>query len=425
MRLRDGVERVARAIDAGDADEACAGIDEWFGEACFDEEALGLCIKAISNGGVAAEPILRKLLSLRKFGSSINREYDGDLFLYAAKSGSGSLIRVLADEGLNPNSLASNGEYPLSIAARMGGEEEMAAFLDRGAKLNGIFGRGCVPPLMAALKWSNLKNAAYLVDRGASLSLVDDLNSTPLIWLSAMHVSDVSKDEYLSLMKKMLRKGVKADHENSFEQSAMRLAAAYGCAESVGLLVQAGISPNADRKMSLISLKKRSPLSSAANAGNAETFAALIKAGANAESDGEKLACMAAGSSSDGGIGVLSEIERLGFEDWFHPQKKVFGESTMSALEAAATTGTVAAVEYLTKKTPEYAQKAFDAMPKKAERIGHAALLLSSGATLNDESLKTADAEFVEFARSWNFRSDLKNGLGANGMNRKGAVPKI
>lgn len=414
--------RISGAMSAGDFETAKVLSSRM---KSFKKEASMIChkaIRAVLSGHAEAEGVLGEVLSLR--GAAISDEYDGDLWDEAICRGGSRLLNMLCEAGLNPNYRYVGGATPLFLAARRGAPDDLLALLRHGAELEAIkddglniikkarfksgmtenaYEKAGMTPLMESLRWSNLKNAECLLDMGASLSICDSMGRYPLNWLAAMNPNAIGKNEYLVLLRKMLVGGADVETMSEFKETPLSSVARKGCKEAVAILLEAGA--NIDRG------ERKSPLLAAAAAGNVETFAAVVRGGAKLERRdtlGMNAANVAASSVFVGGVDVLMEIERMGLGGWMRSQKTALGKNSPSALEYAAAKGRDEAVRYLVEKTPEYAQAALDSMPKKAERIGHAEILLSVGAILKTSFLRGADADFLDFAKRHAFRKKLQ-----------------
>jgi ankyrin repeat protein len=176
-------------------------------------------------------------------------------------------LRTLVDQKANVNTKDSRGETPLMYAAAVGSVEAMKFLLEQGADANvqNQFGS-------TALIWSatDLAKVQLLLDHGANPNLASKKGRTALL-VAAM------SDRSAPIVRLLISKGADIQAKDFLKTTALKAAAFGNDSETVGLLLDAGLDPNA------ADLPGLTPLMMAAGwNGNLETVKLLLAKGANA-----------------------------------------------------------------------------------------------------------------------------------------------
>ena len=117
------------------------------------------------------EPIVRLMLRLRP----------RVLERVAVSARTRALTEFLFENGMNPNLAGWLGVSPLHRFARDGNLEGTAVFLDHGANLHARDEEFCTTPLGYAAAAGQHRMVEFLLERGATVTLPDDLDwATPI-----------------------------------------------------------------------------------------------------------------------------------------------------------------------------------------------------------------------------------------------------
>lgn len=92
----------------------------------------------------------------------------------------GAAIRVLIEEGGDPNFRIPGGKTPLIVAAKIGDPDLVGLLLDLGADVNAATETGGTPLMFAAIR-GNLKSVRALIAHGADVNAVAHFNWTALM----------------------------------------------------------------------------------------------------------------------------------------------------------------------------------------------------------------------------------------------------
>jgi ankyrin repeat protein len=130
-----------------------------------DPEALAAAARA------GHEPLVRAILQHRP----------GVVARVAVAAKSRDLTELLFKRGMNPNLAGWLGVTPLHRFAREGDVEGAAVFLDYGANLHARDEEFCTTPLGYAAAAGKHRMVEFLLERGAKVTLPDDLDwATPI-----------------------------------------------------------------------------------------------------------------------------------------------------------------------------------------------------------------------------------------------------
>jgi ankyrin repeat protein len=175
-------------------------------------------------------------------------------------------LTALVSQGADVNAKDNRGETPLMYAAMVGSVEAMKFLLERNADPNvqNQFGS-------TALIWSatDLSKVQLLLDHGANPNLASKKGRTALL-VAAM------SDRSAPIVRFLIGKGADIQAKDFLKTSALKAAAFGNDTETVRLLLDAGLDPNA------ADLPGLTPLMMAAGwNGNLEAVKLLLAKGAN------------------------------------------------------------------------------------------------------------------------------------------------
>jgi ankyrin repeat protein len=174
-------------------------------------------------------------------------------------------LKALLAQGADVNGRDAKGETPLMYAASVGSAEAMKLLLEHGADANvqNQFGS-------TALIWSatDLAKVELLLAHGANPNLASKRGRTPLL-VAAM------SDGSAPIVRLLVSKGADIQAKDFLKTTALKAAAFGNDTETVRLLLEAGLDPNA------ADLPGLTPLMMAAGwNGNLETVKLLLAKGA-------------------------------------------------------------------------------------------------------------------------------------------------
>jgi ankyrin repeat protein len=257
-----------------------------------------------------------------KGGRPLIRDADPSaLFQGAARGGSKALAEILLSEGIDVNICDSSGYTPLLTAVEWDRRELAQFLMEKGANREaktkdgaGLFKFACgngnaalVKELLAAgIKVdppSFVETAAagradiveLLISQSADVNAADATGWTPLtaaIWGRASRVVDyvrsraasgiASEDDYARVVELLLDHGAKIDLANKDGSTPMNGAARHCGARVMKALLKAGGNPTSEGERPI----KMTPIHSAAVDGRSETVKVLLEAGANPKETG-------------------------------------------------------------------------------------------------------------------------------------------
>jgi ankyrin repeat protein len=168
---------------------------------------------------------------------------------------------------LNDRSLVSktdkHGATPLMHAVRYADAELVRLLIERGADVNAANKEGVTPLMWGA---GEIEKVRLLLANGAEVDVRTGLGRTPLL-MAATYAGNVE------VVKLLLANGGKPNDIDQFRETALTSAAKRGDAEMAESLIAAGADVQAGG---------RAPLVWAAEEGNVETIACLLRRGAAA-----------------------------------------------------------------------------------------------------------------------------------------------
>jgi ankyrin repeat protein len=183
-------------------------------------------------------------------------------------------LRQLLDLGADVNARDARGNSPLMLAGAYAGPDTMRLLLDRGAEVNATNAAGATALMRAASDDLKLR---LLLEHGANVNARSAFGNTPLILAARPATSHRA-------VRLLLAQGADARATNIFGANALMAAAAGGDAQSVKLLLEHGVDPNAQPapdENGFLFGGGRSPLMWAAFRGDTTAMNLLIDAGAN------------------------------------------------------------------------------------------------------------------------------------------------
>jgi ankyrin repeat protein len=173
-------------------------------------------------------------------GAAINiKQIEGRTPVYQASSlgGGNAVLRLLLDNGGDPNVATLNGLTPLNAAALRGDVSAMRMLLDKGARVDARNGAGATP-LMAAATNGSPAAVQLLLEMGADAKMRTKLGETALGNAAGAGIADT--------VKMLLDRGADVNTRNSRGYSPLMLAAGSDAinADIVKLLLAKGADPS-------------------------------------------------------------------------------------------------------------------------------------------------------------------------------------
>ena len=208
----------------------------------------------------------------------------------------------------------------LFAAIRAGDGKTTASLLDDRSLLSRTDKHGATP-LMHAARYADADMVRLLIERGADVNTANTEGVTPLMW----GAGDADK------VRLLLAKGAKVDVRTELGRTPLLMAATYaGNVEAVKLLLASGAKPNDSDQF------RETPLTSAAKRGDGQIAEILIAAGCDVQAGGRAPLVWAA---EEGNVETIACLLRHGAAEY----KKHLNE----ALFCAAVRGPSEAVKML------------------------------------------------------------------------------
>eukprot|EP00752_Nemacystus_decipiens_P008125 g7265.t1 len=276
---------------------------------------------------------------IKKGDSPDTRDANKDAPLHiAAARGDTEIVQVLLSSGADENLPDKNRRTPLHIAARNGHAETAEALLHGGAWLSPFLDSDGCSPLELALCGGHPNVVEVLVKHGADVDSALSMGRLPL------HVA--AEKDMVKLLESLAAAGASLDARDSkYGWTALHVAAENGCADAVRALIGLGArrrecdgnghSPlglaskkgHLDAALAILEADQRagvanganvrfggqaSPLELAARHGHAHVVGALLRHGANVNSE-DFPGQPALHRAADGGhVDVLNELIKHG-----------------------------------------------------------------------------------------------------------------
>lgn len=176
-----------------------------------------------------------------------------------------SVTRLLVDRSLL-KSADRYGSTPLMWATTYADVAMMQLLIESGADVNAADKSGATPLMRAA---GDLAKVRLLLEHGAKVDVRSQMGRTPLL-IAATYVGNSE------VVRLLLKSGAKVTDRDQYGDTVLTSAAKRGDAELVEVLIEAG----ADLHQASSGFGDRTPLAWAAEEGNVETIACLLKHGA-------------------------------------------------------------------------------------------------------------------------------------------------
>ena len=254
----------------------------------------------------------------------------------------------------------THGSTPLLHAVLLADVAMVRLLIERGADVNAANHDG-----ITALMWAagDVDKVHMLLEKGAKTDARSALGRTPLL-IAATYAGNAN------VVRLLIKHGSSVTDQDVFQETALTSASKRGDAELVEVLIEAGADPQAGG---------RPPLDWAAEEGNVETIACLLKHGAGNNRDHLNGALVSA--TMRGPIEAVRLLLEHGADPNASPRIGPFGHLTpLMGAAYSATTGADAAKLLL--------QKGADAKAKT-----------SSGATALSLARKAGHAEIIELLK--------------------------
>ncbi|KFA79048.1 hypothetical protein S40288_08774 [Stachybotrys chartarum IBT 40288] len=210
-----------------------------------NERKIGLCKLILQAGAQVNEP-----------------NAAGETPCLLAVKGSSSMMKLLLDNGANPNVRDKTGKTAVMLASVKGYNLILGLLLDRGAEIDTKNDEGDTPILLT-LQRGYLETVKLLIERGADINIKNEMGRTAVM-LASVH-------GYRTIVELLLDRGAEIDAKNKEGDSSLLLALQNGFPETAKLLIARGADINVKNKMG------HTPVSLASTHGYTTIFELLLK----------------------------------------------------------------------------------------------------------------------------------------------------
>lgn len=262
-------------IAASGGSHSRLGVTKVLVEAGADLEALSAHSQTPLQTACKYEPEVVRYLIEKGANSNVRGAGGHTLLQLAAIGGNIKVVEVLLELGFDQNSRDDGGHNALQTACYSGRLEVAKLLLENGADINSKTNSGSTP-LILAVKWEATVYegrqgehggiTAFLLERGADPNEASNAGTAPL------HLAVASKR---GLCKLLLQHGALPESKRETGITPLHEAARVGTLESVGELLEAGASVQAQDG------DRNTPLHFAARRYSPELVKMLIQAGAD------------------------------------------------------------------------------------------------------------------------------------------------
>ncbi|KAJ3280121.1 hypothetical protein HDU79_011981, partial [Rhizoclosmatium sp. JEL0117] len=264
----------------------------------------------------------------------------------------------------------SDGETPLSLAAKKGNKKAVELFLEHGANIESQNNERNTPLALAAFK-GHKDIVQLLLLHKANIESQNKNGNTPL----AIAVQQGHKET----VKFLLDCGSKIESQDNHKNSPLALAAQMGHKETVELLLKSGANVESQNKY------RETPLTLAAEMEHVETVEVLIDCGANIESQNR------IGSTPLARAAYMGHMETAELLLLHKANIEAQNKKKETPLALAAEMGHKETIELLLdwKADIEFQDNAGDTPLARAASMGHketVELLLKSGANIESQN---------------------------------------
>ena len=136
-----------------------------------------------------------------------------------------TVLRILLENGADPNLLGGDNNPPLHVAARFGTVESFKILIDSGAEMHDERGEFGSPLIAACLSSGNRPvadtPAEYLLDKGANIHISSNKYG------NALHAACAQSVANIALIRKLVSRGVVIDARGGEYGTALQAACAY------------------------------------------------------------------------------------------------------------------------------------------------------------------------------------------------------
>ena len=143
----------------------------------------------------------------------------------AASQGHSTVLRILLENGADPNLLGRDNYPPLQAAARFGTAESVNALIDFGAEMHdehGSFGSSLIAACVSSYYGSSgEKSADLLLDKGANVHI------SSKIYGNALQAACAQSRANIALIEKLVSRGIEIDARGGKYGTALQAACAY------------------------------------------------------------------------------------------------------------------------------------------------------------------------------------------------------
>ncbi|HEX7140787.1 MAG TPA: ankyrin repeat domain-containing protein, partial [Vicinamibacterales bacterium] len=203
-------------------------------------------------------------------------------------------LKALIATRADANAADASGETPLLSAAAVGSLDAMTFLVEKGADVNAQNPFGSTPLIWSA---TDLAKVKFLAEHGANVNATSKTGRTSA-FIAAMSTPSAAIVRYL------VSRGADLKARDAFGNTMLTAAAVGDDVETVRIVLDAGVDPNA------VGATRMSPLVYAAYSGNPAVTSLLLSKGANANAAAD-MPLMFPGASPKSGPIALSAITPL------------------------------------------------------------------------------------------------------------------
>ena len=143
----------------------------------------------------------------------------------AAKQGHDTVLRILQEDGADPNLLGRDNDPPLQAAARFGTVESIKALIDSGAEMHderGSFGSSLIAACVSGHYGSSRKKLVeFLLDKGANFHISSKKYG------NALQAACAQSGASIALIEKLVSRGIEIDARGGKYGTALQAACAH------------------------------------------------------------------------------------------------------------------------------------------------------------------------------------------------------
>lgn len=194
--------------------------------------------------------IIRKNSDMKKITKLVSKlvyldqynNYAINILMMASNMGNLDLVKLLIDNGSNPNFKNKLGATPLILACESNNHENidvLKLLIDNGADINSQDHVGDTG-LMHASFYYKVFYVQYLINRGANVNIKNNIGDTALSFVAKNQIPEKNKDNGAIITSYLINNGADINNENNFGQMPLILSIESGNYKILRVLVENG-----------------------------------------------------------------------------------------------------------------------------------------------------------------------------------------